>query len=155
MKQYVKLFEEFANEAEKKEMNKGPLDNAAINKALDKKAKEFAKIVKIGRTHLQDATPLTLGQEISGWVEQLDLAERAIANGLAPLHELAIGATAVSHRMGWRRDHNRGVSAVTGAMLVAVGVLMITNTFARLSGVFARLQSLRLGISRKIQAHPT
>ena len=54
---------------------------------------------------------------------------------------LAVGATAVSHRLGWLRDHNRAVSAVTGAMLVVVGFLMITNTFARLSGLFAPLGS--------------
>ena len=49
-----------------------------LRNTLDAKAKEFMGIVKIGRTHLQDATPLTLGQEISGWVAQLDLALKAI-----------------------------------------------------------------------------
>jgi cytochrome c-type biogenesis protein len=62
----------------------------------------------------------------------------AFAAGLAiPFILVAVGATAVSHRLGWLRDHNRAVSAVTGAMLVTVGFLMITNTFARLSGLFA------------------
>ena len=45
----------------------------------------------------------------------------------------------MSHRLGWFRDHHRVVSAVTGAMLVVVGFLMITNTFARLSGLFTPL----------------
>ncbi len=54
---------------------------------------------------------------------------------------MAVGATAVSHRLGWLRDHHGAVSAVTGAMLVVVGFLMITNTFARLSGLFAPLGS--------------
>ncbi len=67
----------------------------ALRAALAQKAEAFADIVKIGRTHLQDATPLTLGQEISGWVAQLDHAERMIVAALSPLHELAIGGTAV------------------------------------------------------------
>jgi len=66
----------------------------------------------------------------------------AYAAGLAiPFILVAVGATAVSHRLGWLRDHHRAVSAVTGAMLVMVGFLMITNTFARLSGLFAPLGS--------------
>jgi len=66
----------------------------------------------------------------------------AFATGLAiPFILVAVGATAVSHRLGWLRDHNRAVSMVTGAMLVVVGFLMITNTFARLSGLFAPLGS--------------
>jgi cytochrome c-type biogenesis protein len=66
----------------------------------------------------------------------------AYAAGLAiPFVLVAVGATAVSHRLGWLRDHHRAVSAVTGAMLVGVGLLMITNTFTRLSSVFAPLGS--------------
>jgi cytochrome c-type biogenesis protein len=62
----------------------------------------------------------------------------AFAAGLAiPFILVAVGATAVSHRLGWLRDHHQAVSAITGAMLVVVGFLMITNTFARLSGLFA------------------
>jgi len=61
----------------------------------------------------------------------------AYAAGLAiPFILVALGATAVSHRLGWLRDHHTAVSAVTGAMLVIVGFLMITNTFARLSSLF-------------------
>src|SRR6266496_3534126 len=66
-----------------------------LRAVLDGKARAFADIVKIGRTHLQDATPLTLGQEISGWVSMLDQALRAIRATLPALHELAIGGTAV------------------------------------------------------------
>ncbi|HEX5093889.1 MAG TPA: class II fumarate hydratase [Burkholderiales bacterium] len=62
---------------------------------LASKAEAFAHIVKIGRTHLQDATPLTLGQEFSGYVEQLAQAEAAIELALPGLCELAIGGTAV------------------------------------------------------------
>src|SRR5688572_3263048 len=66
-----------------------------LRDTLDAKAKTFATIVKIGRTHLQDATPLTLGQEISGWVAQLDAAVAAIEVTLPQLRELALGGTAV------------------------------------------------------------
>jgi fumarate hydratase class II len=62
---------------------------------LDAKAAAFATIVKIGRTHLQDATPLTLGQEISGWAAQLAHGRRHVENALPHLRELAIGGTAV------------------------------------------------------------
>jgi len=66
-----------------------------LRDALDAKAKEFADIVKIGRTHLQDATPLTLGQEFSGYVSMLDRDGARIAVALDGLYDLAIGGTAV------------------------------------------------------------
>ncbi|MDQ1340637.1 MAG: fumarate hydratase, class [Campylobacterota bacterium] len=66
-----------------------------LRATLDKKSKEFNHIVKIGRTHLQDATPLTLGQEISGYVEMLDKCKMMATESLKPVRELAIGGTAV------------------------------------------------------------
>lgn len=66
-----------------------------LRNTLDKKAKEFKDIVKIGRTHLMDATPLTLGQEFSGYVSQLDHGIRALKNTLKHLSELALGGSAV------------------------------------------------------------
>lgn len=66
-----------------------------LRDALNKKAKEFAKIVKIGRTHLQDAVPLTLGQEFSGYVALLDRDIKRIEEALDGLYDLAIGGTAV------------------------------------------------------------
>src|SRR6266705_862421 len=66
-----------------------------LRDALDAKAKEYAGIVKIGRTHLQDATPLTLGQEFSGYVSLLDRDGRRVAVALDGLYDLAIGGTAV------------------------------------------------------------
>jgi fumarate hydratase class II len=66
-----------------------------LRNTLDKKAKEFAQVVKIGRTHLMDATPLTLGQEFSGYVAQLDYGIKALTNTLAHLSQLALGGTAV------------------------------------------------------------
>ncbi len=66
-----------------------------LRNTLDKKSKAFKNVVKIGRTHFMDATPLTLGQEISGYVSQLDHGLKAIKNSLAHLSELALGGTAV------------------------------------------------------------
>ena len=67
----------------------------ALHSTLSAKAQSFADVVKIGRTHLQDATPLTLGQEISGWAAQLGHARRHIEASLPHLRELALGGTAV------------------------------------------------------------
>ena len=66
-----------------------------LRDALDTKSKAWEHIVKVGRTHLQDATPLTLGQEFSGYVAQLDRASVAISEALNHLYDLAIGGTAV------------------------------------------------------------
>ena len=66
-----------------------------LRDTLDKKAKAYKKVVKIGRTHFMDATPLTVGQEFSGYVSQLDHGLRAIKNTLLHLSELALGGTAV------------------------------------------------------------
>jgi fumarate hydratase class II len=67
----------------------------ALRDVLADKAKQFDDIVKIGRTHLMDATPLTLGQEISGWVAQLDQGIRHLESTIPHLAELALGGTAV------------------------------------------------------------
>ena len=66
-----------------------------LRDTLAEKSKAFMKVVKIGRTHLMDATPLTLGQELSGYVSQLNHGIKAIENTLAHLSELALGGTAV------------------------------------------------------------
>src|SRR5436853_1756621 len=66
-----------------------------LRDTLARKSEEFREIVKIGRTHLQDATPLTLGQEVGGWVAQLDHGIRHVESSLQHLRELAIGGTAV------------------------------------------------------------
>jgi fumarate hydratase class II len=67
----------------------------ALRATLAAKSREFAAVVMVGRTHLQDATPVTLGQVISGWVAQLDQAAAAIRAAMQGLYELAIGGTAV------------------------------------------------------------
>ncbi len=68
---------------------------AELRDTLRVKADDFAGVVMVGRTHLQDATPLTLGQVISGWVAQLDQALATVRGVLPALHELALGGTAV------------------------------------------------------------
>lgn len=66
-----------------------------LRNTLQKKSEAFADVVKIGRTHLMDATPLTLGQEFSGYVAQLDFGLKALENSLVHLSQLALGGTAV------------------------------------------------------------
>lgn len=66
-----------------------------LRDTLDKKAKQFMNVVKTGRTHFMDATPLTLGQEFSGYVQQLDNGMRAVKNAMEMVKELALGGTAV------------------------------------------------------------
>jgi len=66
-----------------------------LKTTLGKKSEEFMDIIKIGRTHLQDATPLTLGQEISGWYRMLEKTEHMIKQSIESMKELAIGGTAV------------------------------------------------------------
>ncbi|MDE2260819.1 MAG: class II fumarate hydratase [Betaproteobacteria bacterium] len=82
-----------------------------LRTTLDAKAKLFSSIVKIGRTHLQDATPLTLGQEFSGYVAQLALMESLITASLAPLYELAVGGTAVGTGLNTHPEFGKRVAA--------------------------------------------
>jgi fumarate hydratase class II len=89
-----------------------------LRDVLDTKAAEFADIVKVGRTHLQDAVPLTLGQEMSGWVAQLDAAIGRVEQALPELHALAIGGTAVGTGLnapaGFGEAMVAGLSELTG-----------------------------------------
>ncbi len=78
---------------------------------LKAKSAGFADIIKIGRTHLQDATPLTLGQEFSGYVAQLDLAEAMLTAALPPLYELAAGGTAVGTGLNTHAEFGARVAA--------------------------------------------
>jgi fumarate hydratase class II len=82
-----------------------------LRASLQKKSDEFASIVKIGRTHLQDATPLTLGQEFSGYVAQLEFTESLLNNALTPLYQLAIGGTAVGTGLNTHAEFGARVAA--------------------------------------------
>lgn len=82
-----------------------------LRKALTKKSEAFKDIVKIGRTHLMDATPLTLGQEFSGYAAQLEFAERQINNALDGLYELALGGSAVGTGLNTHPQYATKVAA--------------------------------------------
>jgi len=99
---------------------------------LDLKAHQFADIVKIGRTHLQDATPLTLGQEMSGWVAQLDHGLAAIRAALPAVHELALGGTAVGTGLN---THPEYATRVAQQLAVLTGRPFVTasNKFQALA----------------------
>ncbi|WP_347485871.1 class II fumarate hydratase [Vandammella animalimorsus] len=81
-----------------------------LKNTLAEKAKAFDGIVKIGRTHLQDATPLTLGQEISGWVAQLEHGKKHVQDALPHLCELALGGTAVGTGLNAPKGYAEGVA---------------------------------------------
>ncbi|MDO9376814.1 MAG: class II fumarate hydratase [Ferruginibacter sp.] len=89
-----------------------------LRNTLDTKSKEFMKVVKIGRTHFMDATPLTVGQEFSGYVSQLDHGLKAIKNSLAHLSELALGGTAVGTGIntpeGYSENVAKHIATLTG-----------------------------------------
>jgi fumarate hydratase class II len=87
-----------------------------LRNTLDGKAKAFADIVKIGRTHLQDATPLTLGQEFSGYVAQLDQSIRHVESALPHLYELAQGGTAVGTGLNAHPQFADKVAAAIGKL---------------------------------------
>ena len=105
----------------------------ALRNTLDAKSLATADIVMIGRTHLQDATPLTVGQMISGWVAQLDQALGFIADALPALLELAIGGTAVGTGLN---AHPRFGAAVAQQVAAETGKDFVSapNKFAALSG---------------------
>ncbi|MDR5814068.1 MULTISPECIES: class II fumarate hydratase [unclassified Caballeronia] len=87
-----------------------------LRNTLDEKSKAFAKIVKIGRTHLQDATPLTLGQEFSGYVAQLDQGIRHVEATLPHLYQLAQGGTAVGTGLNAHPQFAGKVAAAIGKL---------------------------------------
>jgi fumarate hydratase class II len=87
-----------------------------LRDTLDGKAKAFAGIVKIGRTHLQDATPLTLGQEFSGYVAQLEHGIRHVESALPHLYELAQGGTAVGTGLNAHPQFADKVAAAIGKL---------------------------------------
>ena len=104
----------------------------ALRATLHAKASNYADIVKIGRTHLQDATPLTLGQEVSGWVAQLDHADQAIGASLGPLYELAVGGTAVGTGLNTHPEFGDRVAARLAAE-TGLPLKSASNRFAALA----------------------
>jgi len=106
---------------------------ATLRRTLDAKAGEFASIIKIGRTHLQDATPLTLGQEFSGYVAQLDQAQSVIEALLPALYPLAVGGTAVGTGLNTHPQFGARVAAEV-ARLSGLPFTSAGNKFAALAG---------------------
>ncbi len=105
----------------------------ALQETLAQKAEAFSDVVKIGRTHLQDATPITLGQEISGWAAQLEHAIESVERSLPALREIALGATAVGTGLNTHPDYAglvaRLISEISGREFVSA-----PNKFAALAG---------------------
>ncbi|MGB0685292.1 MAG: lyase family protein, partial [Planctomycetota bacterium] len=94
----------------------------ALEQAIRAKGEAWSEVVKIGRTHLQDATPLTVGQELSGWAQQLADARRGIEAMLPGVYELALGGTAVGTGLNTHPDYARlsaeRIAAETGLPFV-------------------------------------
>lgn len=89
-----------------------------LHDVFAQKSKDFAKVIKIGRTHLMDATPLTLGQEFSGYVAQLGYAEKSVNQALVEIYELALGGSAVGTGLNTHPQYAekvaKEISALTG-----------------------------------------
>jgi fumarate hydratase class II len=104
-----------------------------LRETLEAKARANADVIKIGRTHLQDAVPLTLGQEISGWVSQIDHALEHVEAAMPHLHELALGGTAVGTGLnapaGFAEAAARKIAELTGQPFVSA-----RNKFEALAG---------------------
>lgn len=118
-----------------------------LRDALNQKAQEFKDIIKIGRTHLMDATPLTLGQEFSGYVSQLDHGLQAIEHTLPHLSELALGGTAVgtginSHPL-YAQQVAEKISVLTGHSFITAPnkfeALATNDALVEVSGALKRL----------------
>ncbi|MGA0817452.1 MAG: class II fumarate hydratase [Schleiferiaceae bacterium] len=118
-----------------------------LRNALDAKAKAYKDVVKTGRTHFMDATPLTLGQEFSGYVQQLDNGIRAIENALVMVSELALGGTAVGTGLNTPKGYDVAVAAkiaeLTGLPFKTAPnkfeALAAHDAMVELSGAFKRV----------------
>jgi fumarate hydratase class II len=103
-----------------------------VHRAIDEKAKEFKDVVKIGRTHLQDATPLTVGQEMSGWASLLERDLERMKTTLPGLYDLAIGGTAVGTGLNAHPEFGERAAKQIGA-LTGLPFTSHQNKFAALS----------------------
>jgi fumarate hydratase class II len=118
-----------------------------LQETLAEKAEAFSDTVKIGRTHLQDATPLTLGQEISGWATQLENAIKIIEASLPPLREIALGGTAVGTGINTHPEYAelvaRKISQISGHEFVSApnkfAAIASHDAFVAASGALKQL----------------
>lgn len=128
---------------------------ATFHAALLQKSKEFKDQIKVGRTHLMDATPITLGQEFSGYSAQIHFAMTAIENALEPLSELAIGGTAVGTGInthpGFGKKAAEIISQLTGVMFTSAAnkfaALAAHDAIVTLSGALRQLATALLKIA--------
>ena len=133
----------------------------ALRDALDAKATAYADIVKIGRTHLQDAVPLTLGQEFSGYVAQLDADLARIDTALPGLYELAIGGTAVGTGLNAPKGFGElcasKIAAITGLPFVAApnpfAALAAHDGVVFMSGALATLAASLMKIANDVRLY--
>ncbi len=130
-----------------------------LRNELDAKAKAFKNVVKTGRTHFMDATPLTLGQEFSGYVQQLDNGIRAIENALVMVSELALGGTAVGTGLNTPKGYDVAVAAkiaeLTGLPFKTAPnkfeALAAHDAMVELSGAFKRVAVSLMKIGNDIR----
>jgi fumarate hydratase class II len=132
---------------------------AHLQRALDRKAKEFASIIKIGRTHLQDATPIALGQEFSGYAAQVKSARLRIAEATRHLYPLAQGGTAVGTGLNakpqFAKAFARRVAALTRLPFVSAPnkfeVMAAHDAYVFVHGALAALAAALFKISNDIR----
>lgn len=130
-----------------------------LRNTLDSKAKSFMNIVKTGRTHFMDATPLTLGQEFSGYVQQIDNSVRAIKNALEVVRELALGGTAVGTGLNTPKGYDvlvaKKIAALTGYPFVTAPnkfeALAAHDAMVELSGALKRTAVALMKIANDIR----
>jgi len=117
-----------------------------LRDSLDKKAKAFENIIKTGRTHFMDATPLSLGQEFSGYVQQINMSIRALKNALEAVSELALGGTAVGTGLNTPKGYDvlvaKKIAELTGLPFVTAPnkfeALAAHDAMVELSGALKR-----------------
>ncbi|WP_024769577.1 class II fumarate hydratase [Aquimarina macrocephali] len=121
-----------------------------LRDTLKKKSEEFKNVVKIGRTHFMDATPLTIGQELSGYVSQLDHGIKALENTLPHMAELALGGTAVGTGLNTPKGYAKRVSEFI-AQFTSLPFITAENKFEALAAHDAFVEShgalKQLGVS--------
>ncbi|MGE0770379.1 MAG: class II fumarate hydratase [Cyclobacteriaceae bacterium] len=130
-----------------------------LRDVLDKKAKEFKSITKTGRTHFMDATPLTLGQEFSGYVQQIDNGIRAVKNSLEMVRELALGGTAVGTGLNTPKGYDvmvaKKIAELTGYPFVTAPnkfeALAAHDAMVELSGALKRVAVSLMKVANDIR----
>lgn len=130
-----------------------------LRDTLDKKAKEYMSIVKTGRTHFMDATPLTLGQEFSGYVQQLDNGMRAVKNAMEMVRELALGGTAVGTGLNTPKGYDvlvaKKIAEFTGLPFITAPnkfeALAAHDAMVELSGALKRVAVSLMKIANDIR----